>query len=318
MEKQSKTEGNNTKWKIQIEGDKKYFEDLGDLFSTLNFDPKIYKDGEKYYLEGSIFENTNDAKEISEIAKNFLTFMFHLPHFKTERNIESPRIKNIIETVITEEGTRIRTYDPEGEGYSEELITKDGKKNYTLHVNNITMKTSVQSVNLYTSKDLRDFGKFTTIERLNWLIENNKDNKELLKELSEYLSSYLENLLKFSTSLNLPEDEKRKGKILSFFSNLELLNSKSSIETLKWVFSYKIYEAIWKGFEEKEEKPKQWVGEDKIKRFKCTADLYRHAESENCKNLISNLGEMPLSEAEQVISQLLSKYIEEKVKGGEP
>jgi hypothetical protein len=306
------------KWKIQINGDNKYLEDLSALFHTLNFDPKISKEGENYYLEGDIFASTNSAKEISETANSFLTLLFHLPHFKTDRGINSPRIKNIIETLTTEEGKRVRTYDPDGESYSEELTTKDGKKNYTLHVNNITMKTSVQSVNLYSPESLKDFEQFRTIEMVNSLIENIKDNKELLEKLSEYLFSYLENLLKFSTSLNLPEDEKRKSKILSFLSNLELLNSESSIETLKWVFSYKIYEAIWKGFEEKEEKPKQWVGEDKIKRFKCTADLHRHAESENCKNLISNLGEMPLSEAKELISTLLSKYIEEKVKGGEP
>ena len=304
------------RWKIQIEGDKKYLDDLSNIFSALNFDPKIYKDGEDYYLEGSIFESSGDAKEISEITETILTLMFHLPHFKTERRAELPRTKNIIETVVVEEGVRIRTYDPEVEGYSEKLITKDGKEHCTLKINNMTHQTSVQSPNLYTSEDLTDFAKFTTLEKLNWLIENNKDNKELLEDLSKYLTSYLENLLKFSTSSNQPEIEKSKGEIVSFLSDLELLNTETNIETLKWVVLYKIYESIWKGLDDKEVRPKQWVGEDKIKWLKCTANLHRHAEFENCKDLISSLGEMPLSEAEELISTLLSKYIEEKVKGG--
>jgi hypothetical protein len=305
------------RWKIQIEGDKKYLEDLAFVLSTLNIEPKIYTEGEEYYLEGSIFESSSDAKEISEIATTFLALIFHLPHFKTERSVEAPRIKNIIETVATEEGLRIRTYDPEGEGYSEELITKDGKTISTLKIHDLLQGQPIEEVKLYNPRE-KDFSQFRTIGQIINLIQDNKDNEELIKNLSEYLISYLENLLKFSTSLNLPEDEKRRGKIISFLSDFELLNSESSIETLKWVFLYKIYEVIWKGLDDKEERPKQWVGEDKIKRFKCTADLYRHAESENCKELISNLGEIPLTEAEELISTLLSKYIEEKVKGGEP
>jgi hypothetical protein len=305
------------RWKIQIEGDKKYLEDLAFVLSTLNIEPKIYTEGEEYYLEGSIFESSSDAKEILEIAKTILTLMFHLPHFKTERRAELPRIKNIIETVVVEEGVRIRTYDPEVEGYSEKLITKDGKEHCTLKINKMTHQTSVQSPNLYASEDLTDFRKFDTLEKLSWLIENNKNNKELLKKLSKYLSSNLESLLKFSTSSNQPEIEKSKGEIVSFLSDLELLNSETNIETLKWVILYKVFEALggknnWKDRCDK----------DTLDKFTCTAQLRRHSENKkeykNCENKINELGEMPLSEAEEFISTLISKYIDEKVKGGEP
>jgi len=76
------------RWKIQIEGDKKYFEDLCNVFNTLNFDPKIYKDDENYYLEGSIFEKSSDEKEISAITTTFLDLVPVIFNFKIERVIE--------------------------------------------------------------------------------------------------------------------------------------------------------------------------------------------------------------------------------------
>lgn len=309
-------------WKIQIEGDKKHLEDVSNLFSILNFDPRIYKDGENYYLEGSIFENTNGAKEISEIANNFLTLMFNLPHFKTKRNIEPPRIKNIIETIITEEGTRIRTYDPEGEGYSEELIKKDGKKNYTLQIQNLVHMTNIAKVDIYSPAE-KDFSRhFRTIEEVNNFFQNDTNNGELLKNLSEYLKPYLENLLKLSSTTNNQEDKQRKEKIVLFLSNLEVINSESSVETLKWFFLYKIYETIRDGVTKGKEKLEKWVGKNSVEKFTCTANLHRHGEnkkSENDKECINKYGEMSLSEAEElIISTLLLKYIEEKVKGGAP
>jgi predicted nucleic acid-binding protein len=305
------------RWKIQIDGDKQYLEELNYLLSFLNFDPKICKEGEEYFLEGSIFENPRDANEISDIAKTLLTFMFHMLHFKTGRNVEAPRIKNIIETVVVEEGVRIRTYDPEVEGYSEKLITKDGKEHYTLNIQDMLHKQTAQSPNLYTSEDLTDFRKFDTLEKLSCLIENNKNNKELLKKLSKYLSSNLESLLKFVTTSNSLEDEKRKSALVSFLSDFDSLNSETNIETLKWVILYKVFEALggknnWKDRCDK----------DTLDKFTCTAQLRRHSENKkeykNCENKINELGEIPLSEAEEFISTLISKYIDEKVKGGEP
>ena len=116
------------RWKIQIEGDKKYLEDLCNVLNTLNFDPKIYKDGKNYYLEGSIFEKSSDVKEISEKAKTFITLLTYVPNFKSRVISEAVIVKNIIETIEVTEGYKIITYSPDGEISSKDLITKDGKK----------------------------------------------------------------------------------------------------------------------------------------------------------------------------------------------
>ena len=304
------------KWKIKLSGDKKYLGDLKNILDMLNFNLKIYKEEENYYLEGSIFENINDEKEILEITKNFLIYIFNLPHFKSKRNIEAPRVKNIIETVVTEEGVRIRTYDLEEGGYSEDLITKDGKTNHILNVHNLSVKQTIEEVNIYNPRKI-DCNQFKTIEQISILIQDNKYNEELINNfLSECLIPSLENLLKFSVTSNESEGEKRKGKIQSFLSDLELLNTETNFETLKWIILYKIYELIENGLKDIniELEKINWINKNKMKIFKCTAKIYRHAEPGDCKDLINKSGKMELSDAEEVISTLLSKYIEYKVK----
>jgi hypothetical protein len=300
------------RWKIQIEGDKKYLEDLCNVFNTLNFDPKIYKDGKNYYLEGSIFEKSSDVKEISEKAKTFITLLTYVPNFKSRVISEAVIVKNIIETIEVTEGYKIITYSPDGEISSEDLITKDGKKYINLY-DHINGKTSIQA-NLTVLGRQNDFTKLKTIEEILILMEQYKDNEEYLKKLSKYLSSLLNKILKFSVFSNEPELEKTNVEIVSLLSDLELINKDTNIETLKWVILYKIFEAIGG-----KSKWSNLVGKDTLDKFSCTAQLKRHSQrdkaNKECEEKIKKLGEMPLSEAEDLISTLLLKYIEEKTKG---
>lgn len=290
------------KWKVQIIGDEKYLEDLKNILDILNFDLKIYKNEENYYFEGSIFENINDEKEISDIAKTFLIYIFNLPHFKTEKNIEAPGIKNIIETIVTEEGVKIRTYDLEEGGYSEDLTTKDGKIISTINVHNLSQKQTIEEINIYNPQKM-DYSQLKTIEQINSYIQDNKNNEGLINYLSEYLEKLLIFLKNFSR-------ENINVEILEVLSNLE-----TKINTTTWFNLYKIYELIEKVVGgEKELKAKNWVSPAQIKSFISTSNyFYRHSILKVFNKSPTNR-KMGLKEAREIISTLLSKYIEEKIK----
>ena len=294
------------RWKVQIVGDEKYLEDLQSVLDILNLDLKIYKEEKKYFIETLISKNLNNAKEISDIAKTYLTFLFHLPYFKSERKFEAPRVENIIGVELFEDKKVIKTYDQEGDLSIENTIWNDGRKDCNIHPQTVEAKLSALPSKIFTSND--NFEQFTTLEDICKFIQNKPDNKELLKKLAIELNSILENLLKFSITSNEPEDEKKKGKILSFLSDLELLNSEVNFETLKWVILYKIFETMGG-----KHKLKKWCDNDTLDKFTCTAELLRHAEDKKCEEKVKILGKMELSEAEELIPKLFSNYIEEKV-----
>ncbi|MCX8095769.1 MAG: hypothetical protein N3D74_06250 [Caldisericia bacterium] len=75
-------ESNNIKWKIYIDGDKNYIEDLIFVLKNLNFNEIIYKEGEEYLLDSKIFKEIDDAKKLSEKVKTFLTFLSNTFIFK--------------------------------------------------------------------------------------------------------------------------------------------------------------------------------------------------------------------------------------------
>jgi hypothetical protein len=308
MEKQSKTESNNTKWKIQIDGDKRYIDDLFSVFKTLNFEASIYREGENIYLESKMFDNITDAKEIAPKAKTFLTLISTLPHFKSERAIEPLKVLKIFYKDRNVE----KVYDPEGNPESSVEISKDGKRSIRMYVGLGTFKITGNAVYLATSKDGQILGGLTTIESIkNYLKTNNES--ESLKNLAGYLKPFLENLVKYSNNFS---NEKITEEILTVLSNIE-----TKTTTFKWVNLYKIYELIEKAVgNEKKLKDKNWVNKEQINSFNSTNNYYHRHSVFRVFYKKPKDREMDLQEAEEMISQLLLKYIEEKVQnqGGLP
>ena len=294
-------------WKIQIDGDKKYIDDLIEVFQTLSFEPFICKEGENIYLEWKMFDDITDAKEISSKAKTFLTLMPVIFHFKSERAIELLKVLKI--SYKDEKGEKV--YDSEGKLESSIEISDDGKKSVLLHVNSVNINISVKSVVLTTtSKDGQILGGLTTIESIIRHLLKAKNDSESLKNVAEYLKPFLENLTNFS--FKFPDETPTKDIVEAEFKYGK------DFELAKWTALRKIYEAI-----------REDLGLDFIKNYLgaqladdfyyTTCYYYIHTETGNIKEEYEKPSrKMPLSEAEELISKLLSKYIEEKVKGGEP
>jgi hypothetical protein len=297
-------------WKIQIDGDKKYIDDLIEVFQTLSFEPFICKEGENIYLEWKMFDDITDAKEISSKAKTFLTLMPVVFHFKSERAIELLKVLKI--SYKDEKGEKV--YDSEGNLESSIEISDDRKRKYILVADSAKFETSVKSVNLIlTSKDGRIIIGLTTIESIKDYLKTNNDS-ESLKNLAEYLKPFLEILTNFSFKFSdktptkdIVEAEFKYG---------------SDLELAKWTALRKIYGAIRDDL--KIDFIENYLGKQLADDFYFTASNYHihtKTEKEN-KNKKKKSNEpsriMPLSEAEEFISTLLSKYIEEKARNNKP
>ncbi len=300
---------NKTEWKIYINGDKNYIEDLILTFNKLNLEPLelfIYKENEDYLLDSKRFDNIDDAKKLSEKAKTFLTTISTISPFKRLRDLEPLKIEKFIKT--SEDKKLEEVYDPEGNLIRETEITKDGKKSTFTYTGSIKINLSIHSPTVVTTKNGRIIFSLNTIEAIKSQIINSKDDNENLNKLSEYLNSILEKLLVFTT--NFSEDEKIK-KIIEILNNPE--TTKSDSETLRWVNLYKIYEIIEKDMgSESKLKNKKWVDVKDIDNFKKTANNHRHSIYKIFNNPPKQ--RMNLYKGEEFISILLSKYIEEKIK----
>ena len=295
-------------WKIQIDGDKKYIDDLIEVFQTLSFEPFICKEGENIYLEWKMFDDITDAKEISSKAKTFLTLMPVVFHFKSERAIELLKVLKI--SYKDEKGEKV--YDSEGNLESSIEISEDGKRSIRMYVGSGTFKITGNAVYLATSKDGQILGGLTTIESIKDYLKANSDS-ESLKNVVEYLKPFLKNLVKYSNNFS---NEKITEEILTVLSNIE-----TKTTTLKWVNLYKIYELIEKAVgNEKKLKDKNWVNKEQIDSFNSTNNYYHRHSVFRVFYKKPKDREMDLQEAEEIISTLLSKYIEEKVQnqGGLP
>jgi len=301
------------RWKIQIEGDKKYLEDLCNVFNTLNFDPKIYKDGENYYLEGSIFESLEDAKEVSSKAKTLLALIL-TTNFKPERIREAFKISKI----FYEDKNKRVEFDQDGNLISEQNkgsgnIKFSGRANTLATSKLVDSAVGNESIRIlkYDNKG-KIIGGLTTIEEINDYIKAN-NNSESLENIAEYLKPLLEQLISFSSKFSNETPTKdivRAG-----------LEYGATIELAKWVTLRKIYETIRddKYFENTRFKGGKdfiddVIGEDSADNFYYTASKkHIHSETTVMKNKDEKpKREIPLSEAEDLISTLLLKYIEEK------
>jgi len=292
------------KWKVEITGDERYLEELRSVLDILNLDPKIYKEEEKYFFETSILKDLDNAKEIAYMAKTYLTFLFHFPHFKSQREIEAPRVEGVIAIERFEDRIVIKTYDQEGDLSTEDTIWNDGRRDCIIHPQPVGIEASASPSIIFTTND--NFEQFVTLENMYTFVQNNMGNKELLEKLATELNSALTSISKFSVHSNETDREERKAAISSFLSDFELLNSKTSIETLKWVILYKIFETMGG-----KHKLSKWCDVTILDQFACTANLFRHARDKNCEDKIKELGIMELSNAEVLVTKLLALYIKE-------
>jgi len=314
------------RWKIQIEGDKKYLEDLCNVFIALNFDPKIYKDGENYYLEGSIFESLEDAKEVSSKAKTLLALIL-TTNFKPERIREPFKISKI----FYEDKNKRVEFDQYGNLISEQKIllgvindeyNGSGKIKFSGRANTLATYNLVDSaignesirILKYDNKG-KIIGGLTTIEEINYYIKAN-NNSESLENIAEYLKPLLEQIVSFSSKFSNETPTKDIVRAGSEYG--------ATIELANWVSLRKIYETIRddKFFENTKFKDGinfiyDVIGKESADNFYYTASKkHIHSETTVIKNKDEKpIREIPLSEAEDLISTLIFKYIEEKTKG---
>jgi len=296
-------------WKIKLSGDKKYLEDLASVLETLNFvDPRIRKEkereSEEFFLEGTIFESSADAKEVSEKAKTFLTLVSVVPHFKTQRVIETPKIAGIIETLSEANKKNIyeNIYDSEG-NYK---FTKDDD-GITLDVDDVTHCTHIGNVDLTVFGDGKILAGLNTIESVRDFLSERSSN---IEQVAEYLKSFFENIVSYSNNFS------------SQTTTTDIVNTESKygedFELAKWSAMRNIFESISNDLGGRKEIYKM-IGEDFAENFYRTACYYYTHPKNKPKNKDSNKNrppkrKMPLSEAEEVISTLVSKYIGRKVK----
>ncbi|MEM5777414.1 MAG: hypothetical protein QXJ06_03115 [Candidatus Aenigmatarchaeota archaeon] len=295
-------------WKIQIEGDKKYLEDLNGVFGTLNLDPKIIKEGENYYLEGTIFEDSSDPEKVSLIAKTLLTLLPVVFNFKTKRAIELPKV-----VVISYEDENFKyTYDPE-----RKHLNKTSKSGKVIICEPGSFNIKGEQVDfLRKSKDGKILGGLNTIESIMDYLKTHTDS-ESLKNVVEYLKPSLEILVNFSLKFSGETPTKEiVGAEIRYGKDFELA---------KWAALRKIYETIRDddyfkdtNFHDGFSFICRAIGKESADNFYCTVTkryihpktTTRNHNSNSCKEYrVINL-----SEAEELISKLLSKYIEEKAK----
>lgn len=155
--------------------------------------------------------------------------------------------------------------------------------------------------------------EINSLEDIKKYLEESNNDPGKLKKLKENLNSRLEPLNKYA------------GKFSKEVTNKEVIetltNLGKDLELSKWSTLYKIHEVIEKAVGEKKLKAKNWIGAEQIKNFCRNADYYYRHSVKRVFNLVQPpKRKMEISEAEEIISTLLSKYVEEKVKiqGGIP
>ena len=307
MEKQSKTESNNTKWKIQIEGDKEYIEDLIEGFKTLKMEDIIFKENENFFFNANLFQESTSINEIIEKTNTFLTIIKSVPPLNPIKDYRIIKIVNVEE--ISDDGNTVKTYDEEGN--LKEITHANDKREIYLKIDDIIISQRIDSVNLNGEISLCNYDMETI-------------RKQKLNEIEiNYLKKKIEEFIKLSKTYFGDKEIKEVVNIESKFG--------TDLETLKWVLLYRIYETIRRGMGGKENLQKrEWFPEKQFDDFVENANYYyRHSElrvfgekkfpkkqkskKSSKKEIKIPSRKMELSEAERFISTLLSKYIEEKV-----
>jgi len=325
------------KWKIKLSGDKKYLDDLASVLETLNFvDPRIRKEkegeSEEFFLEGTIFENINDAKEVVQKAKTFLTLMSMFLCFKTQRVIETQKIAEI--ECLCEDNKK-NIYDSEGNLTIQEITQENGsvQRNVIIRVNSVEIKLSVPKVTVTTSGD--EIPNFESLDEIKTYIDQNANDPVKMNKVKQCVCSKLASLETFVSNFSSDSKIVEIRELKTVIDAIVSLKSKISgqpevgtgLEIAEWASLYRIYEIIaydvggaGKDHDNEETlKTKNWVEPTQIEDFSKTSNYYyRHSAKRllNPKHFPER--KMSLSEAEEVISTLLSKYIEFKVKNNIP
>lgn len=298
-------------WKIQIEGDEKYLEDLRSIIENPDLDNLglvLEKYDKSYFLQWKRFDCTTNAKEIASKLKTLLTLMSATSPFKSERAIKQFEIVRI----FYEDKNIEKVFDSEGNLESCTEISEDGKKSIHMYLGSGSIKLSGSAVSLAVSNDGKILGGLNTIESVKRYIE--KDSK-LSKNLADYLKPFFENLVDFSLKFS---DETPTKDIIEAESKYG-----KNFELAKWTALRKIYETIrddnyFKGtaFKSGFSFIIHIIGKetaDDLYLTACNTQLHSETTTEERKYKEPSRI-ITLSEAEELKSTLLLKYIEEKTK----
>ena len=290
-------------WKVKIEGDKQYIDDLRFVFENLHFGIKIHKEEEEYSLEGTIFDNAKEATEVSKQTKTFLTLIQTALHFKSKRAIESVKVVEIYK-ILSDDGKEMEIYDADGKFKFKKSSKNDNSNDAISHINDVTIPQSISNEELivYNGKTIKSGLDF--IESIKEQIQKAKSESEI-KEVENYLTPFLENITDYSKKF---ADETTTKDIITAHSEYE-----TNLELSKWAAMRNIYESIRNSLGGKE-KIYEMLGEDNADNFYNTTCYYHlHPENKDPNKYDKPKREISLAEAEEIISTLISKYIEEKV-----
>jgi len=293
-------------WKIQIDGDKKYIDDLIDVFKALNLGPLIYREGDSIYLGRKMFDSITDAKDISSIAKTLLTLISIASPLKRIGYVEPLKISKF----FYKDKNIEKVFDSEGN--IEEEISEDGKKETFLRVQSMSHTVVQANLTLIGEEGTISYN-FNTIESIKDYLKTHSD-PENLKNVADYLKPPIETLLNFSHKSSSETPTKDIVEAESKYGE--------DIELAKWTALRKIYETIRddKYFKNTNFKSgfsfiKHTIGEGTADDLYSTVCNQLHTETTTEeRNYKKPKRIVPLSEAEELISTLLSKYIEEKAK----
>ena len=276
------------KWKIKITGDEKYLEALRSIFnkSAIHL---ILRDESGYYLNPDLLNSFREAKEISEFSETLLTFISFTPPQKTQRDVEVLKISSIKKN--NDDGS-YEMYRANGD-----LDTSGDERNCKIEIPKVDVSLNALTPSTNYNGCLLDIHD----------IENLKDllDKEDGQKIMEDLDKHIDNLINYS-EYTLGDSTKRE--IVSILTSLG-----KDLELAKWTAMRKMYESIRNDIGE--EAVKRMIGEQLANDFYYTASYYHmHPANKGPERYKTPNRKIPLDEGEEIISKLVSAYIEYKVK----
>lgn len=304
-------------WKIELNGNKNYLENLSFISEKLNINPKVYKEKEGYFLEGSIFETSNNVKEILEKAKLYLTIISSASVFKSSDTLDLTKVENI--TWVSEDNKFRKIYDKDGNLYLEEKINDDGSVQRVYHLNakSSEFKFTFSKAQVLIGNELPNF---ESLNETKYYMEENANDSVKLEKIKKIIFSKVDSIKYFVENFYSDFKVKEINELITTINAVKNLMTRiknqpeviKGLEIAEWASLYRIYEIVEKDIKDK---AKEWLKGEQWETFCRNADYYHRHSAKRLFNLVQPPKRiMPLSEAEELISTLLSKYIEEKSK----